>query len=48
MTHALATDAGEGYFDAAAVADNALVFDALVFSAGALPIPGRTEDALAE
>jgi hypothetical protein len=48
VAHAFATDASEGYFDAATVADDALVLDALVLSAGALPIPGGTENALAE
>ena len=38
----------ERHFDAAAVADDALVLDALVLSAGALPVTGRTEDPLAE
>jgi len=36
VAHALATDAGDGHFDAATIADDVLVFDALVFSAGAL------------
>ena len=48
VTHALATDAGQGNLDAAAVADDSLVLDALVFSAGALPVPCGAEDALAE
>ena len=48
VTHAFAAHAGERDFDAATVADDALVFDALVFSAGALPVPGGTKDALAE
>ena len=46
--HALAADAREGDLDAATVANHTLVLDALVFSAGALPVAGRTEDALAE
>jgi hypothetical protein len=48
VAHALAADAGEGDFDAAAVADDALVLDALVFAAGALPVAGGSEDPLAE
>ncbi len=48
VTHALATDAAEGDFDAAAVANDALVLDALVFSAGTFPVTGRPEDAFAE
>ncbi len=48
MAHALAPDAGKGDFDAAAIADNAAVLDALVFAAGALPVLDRTEDAFAE
>ena len=48
VAHALAADAGEGHLDAAAVADDALVLDALVLAAGALPVAGRAEDALAE
>jgi hypothetical protein len=48
VAHALATHAGERYFDAAAVADDTLVLDALVLSARALPIPRGTEDALTE
>jgi len=37
-----------GHLDAAALADDALVADALVLAAIALPVLGRTEDALAE
>ena len=48
VAHALAANAGERHFDAATVADDALVLDALVFSAGAFPVAGRTEDAFAE
>ena len=48
VAHALAAHAGEGHLDAAAVADDALVLDALVLAAGAFPIPGGTENALAE
>ena len=48
VAHALAANAGERNFHAATVADDALVLDAFVFSAGALPIAGGTENALAE
>src|SRR6185436_3910427 len=48
VAHALATDAGDGHFDAATIADDVLVFDALVFSAGALVVTNRSEDLLAE
>ena len=48
VAHALATHRCEGDLDAAAVADHALVLDALVLSAGALPVAGRSKDLLAE
>ena len=48
VAHALAAHARQRHFHAATVADDALVLDALVLSAGALPVLGRTEDALAE
>src|ERR1700686_1129895 len=48
MTHAFAANAGERYFHAATIANDALMFDALVFSAGAFPIPCRTKNSLAE
>ena len=48
VAHALAAHAGQRHFDAATVADHALVLDALVLAAGALPVLGRTENALAE
>ena len=48
VAHALAADARERDFNAATIADDALVFDPLVFSAGAFPIAGRTEDSFAE
>ena len=48
VTHALATDAAQADLDATTVADDVLVFDALVLAAGALPVAGRTEDALAK
>ena len=48
VAHALTADLGAGDLDAAALADDALVADALVLAAVALPVLGRTEDALAE
>ena len=48
VAHALTTHARKGHFDAAAVADDTLVLDALVLAAGALPVAGGSEDALAE
>src|SRR6185312_9104941 len=48
VPHPLAADLGAGHLDAAALADDALVADALVLAAVALPVLGRTEDALAE
>ncbi len=48
VAHALAAHLGAGHLDAAALADDALVADALVLAAVALPVLGRTEDALAE
>src|SRR5437763_11338728 len=48
MTHPLAAHLLPGHFDAAALADDALVADALVLAAVALPVLRRTEDALAE
>ena len=48
VAHALAADRRERHLDAAAVADHALVLDALVLAAGAFPVLSRTEDLLAE
>ena len=48
MAHALTAHLGPRDLDAAALADDALVADALVLAAVALPVLGRTEDALAE
>src|SRR3546814_17025707 len=48
MAHALAADLGDGHFDAALLADDALVLHALVLAAQALVILDRTEDARAE
>src|SRR5213076_1057025 len=48
VAHALAPDLRAGHLDAAALADDALVADPLVLAAVALPVLGRTEDALAE
>ena len=44
VAHALAQDLGPGDLDAAALADDALEADPLVLAAGALPVPGGTED----
>ncbi len=48
VTHALATNAAQGDFDAATVADHAAIAYALVLAAMAFPVLYRTEDALAE
>src|SRR5206468_6561564 len=48
MAHPLAAHLLARHLDAAALADDALVADALVLAAVALPVLGRTEDALAE
>jgi hypothetical protein len=48
VTHALAANLGTGYLNTAALTDDALVTDTLVLAAVALPVLGRTEDALAE
>ena len=48
VPHPLATDLGTGHLDATALADDALEADPLVLPAVALPVPGRTEDLLAE
>ena len=48
MAHALAAHAGEGHFHAATIADDAAVFDALEFAAGAFPVFDRAENAFAE
>ena len=48
VAHPLATDLRAGDLDAALVADDALVADPLVLAAVALPVLGRTEDALVE
>ena len=48
VAHALAADLGARDLDAALVADDALVADALVLAAVALPVLGGTEDALVE
>ena len=48
VAHALAAHLGARDLDAALVADDALVADALVLAAGAFPVLLRTEDALAE
>src|SRR5262249_19047370 len=48
VTHALAAHLLARHLNAAALADDALIADALVLAAIALPVLGRTEDALAE
>ena len=48
VAHPLAAHLGAGDLDAALVADDALVADALVLAAVALPVLGGTEDALVE
>ncbi len=48
VAHALAAHLRAGHLDAAALADDPLVADPLVLAAVALPVLGRTEDALAE
>ncbi len=48
VAHALAAHLLPRHLDAAALADDPLVADALVLAAVALPVLGRTEDALAE
>ena len=47
VAHALTADLGLGDLDAAAVADLALVADALILAAVALPVLGRSKNALA-
>src|SRR4051794_4749125 len=48
VAHPLTTHLGASHLDAAALADDALEADALVLAAVALPVPGGTEDLLAE
>ena len=48
VTHALATDAAQGDFDAAAIADHSTVANSLVFAAVAFPVLDRTKNPLAE
>ena len=48
MAHALAADARQRHFDAALLADDALVLHALVLAAQALVVLDRAEDARAE
>ena len=48
VAHALTAHLGTGHLDAAALADDALEAHALVLAAVALPVPGGTEDLLAE
>jgi hypothetical protein len=44
MSHAFTTDATQSHLNATTIADSALVLDSLVFSTGALPVAGRTEN----
>ena len=48
MAHPLAAHLGAGDLDATPLADDALEADPLVLAAVALPVPGGTEDLLAE
>ena len=48
VTHTLTANLSLGNFDAAAVADYALIANALILTAVALPVTGRSENALAE
>ncbi len=48
VAHALAAHAAVSHLDSAAVADDALVFCALVLAAGAFPVAFRPEDTFAE
>ena len=48
VAHPLTAHLGAGDLDATALTDDALEADALVLAAVALPVPGRTEDLLAE
>src|SRR5439155_25572305 len=48
MAHAFAANAGERDLDAATIADDAAVLDALVLSARAFPVFDRPENAFAE
>ena len=48
VAHALAADTRQRHFDAATVADDAAMLDALVFAAGAFPVLDGAKDAFAE
>ncbi len=48
VSHAFAANAGQTHFNAATVADDPFMLDTFVFSATALPVLGRTEDAFTE
>ena len=48
VPHALATDASQRNLHPAAIAHHALVFNSLIFAAGAFPVLHRAEDALAK
>ena len=48
VAHAVTTNLCGGYFNTAALAGNALEANAFVLTAGALPVPYRSKDLLAE
>ena len=48
MAHAVTTNLCGGYFNTAALAGNTLEANAFVLTAGALPVPYRSKDLLAE
>src|SRR5450432_3667036 len=48
VAHAFAAHARQRYLDAATVADDAAMLDALVLAAGTFPVLDGTEDAFAE
>jgi hypothetical protein len=48
VTHALTTNGRLSYFNATALTNDSLEANALVLTASALPVLGRTEDLLAE
>jgi hypothetical protein len=48
VAHALAAHARQRHFDAATVADDAAMLDALVLAAGTFPVLDGTENAFAE
>ena len=48
MSHTLSADAGLGYFNTTAVADNAFISDLFIFAAVALPVLAGSENPLTE